>query len=86
MAFEAHAGVGFGHARPIVHDLNEVTPGLAHDDLHGFGVGIDRVFEQFFHHGSGPLHHLTGGNLVGNGIGQKLDDVVHGGSERYSML
>jgi hypothetical protein len=30
--------------------------------------GVQRVFEQFLHHRSRTLHHLAGGDLVGNAL------------------
>jgi hypothetical protein len=41
------------------------------------GAGIERVFEQFLDHGRGTVHHLAGGDLVGDLVGEYVD-AAHG--------
>ena len=31
-------------------------------------AGIECIFNQFFHHGSGPLDHLAGSDLIDEGL------------------
>ncbi len=42
-----------------------------HGDLGG--AGVEGVFQQFLDHGGGPLHHLAGGDLGNQLVGQGLD-------------
>ena len=41
-----------------------ITPLDLHHD--GGGPGVDGVFHQLLYNGGGPLHHLTGGDQIGN--------------------
>ena len=37
------------------------------------GSGIDRVLDQFFHHGRRTLDNFAGGDLVGDVLGKYVD-------------
>ena len=77
MALKAHPGIGFGHTFSVVDHLHQRSAGVAHHKLHRFCFRIHGILQQLFNDRSRPLHHLTSRNLVGNRIGQKLDDILH---------
>ena len=54
-----------GDATAIVANANELGTTLVDVDLDPVGPCIQAVFHQLLDHGGGPLHHLTGSNLVG---------------------
>ena len=67
---EAEPGIVERHAFAVVNHLYEGPSGVLHNKLDGGRTGVHGVFQQFLHHGGGPLHHLAGRNLVGHRIGQ----------------
>ena len=75
MPLKAEPRILEGHPLAVVDDLYQGPAGILDNQLDVGGTGIDGVFEQFLHHGGGALHHLTGGNLVGHGLGQEFDDI-----------
>ena len=77
MALEGQSGIGFRHAVAIVDDLDGGASGIDHDDMDIPCTGVDSILHQFLDDRSRPLDDLTRSNLVGNGIGQELDDVGH---------
>ena len=70
MPVESHAGVDGRHAATVVHDLNQLLAAVSEIYLHAAGSGIDRVLHHLLHHRRRTVHHLTGGNLVRNDLGQ----------------
>ena len=70
VALKTHAGVRFGHARAVVHHLYQALAGVFHDERDLGGFGVDGIFYEFLDHRSGPLHHLAGRDLVGDGFGE----------------
>ena len=70
MPVESHAGVDGRHAATVVHDLNQLLAAVPEIDLHAAGSGIDRILHHLLHHRRRTVHHLTGGNLVRNDLGQ----------------
>ena len=77
MPFKTHPGIGLGHALAIVDHLNQRPTRIPRHQLHRRGPRIDRILQQFLHHRRRPLNNLASGNLVGNGIGQKVNDILH---------
>ena len=70
MALEGQQGVVAQHAAAIVGDANETAAAGFHFDANLRRARVERVFEQFLDHRSGTLHHLAGGDLVGDLVGQ----------------
>jgi len=67
----------------VAHPHQPGTAGLDLD-LDAVGAGIQGVVQQFPDHGGRPLHHLAGGDLVDQGIGQDADG--HGRGARGLRL
>ena len=68
----AHPATVIGHA-----DLG--LPPVAEGDVDPARPRVEGVLHQLLHHGGGPLHDLTGRDLVRNVIGKNLDPRVHPG-------
>ena len=66
MAQKGGAGILGFHAAAIVRDPQKGHAAVL--DLHGDlgGTGIHGIFQQFFDNTGGTLHHLTGGDQIGN--------------------
>jgi hypothetical protein len=75
MALEAHARIGFAHAASVVHHLDKRFARIFYDKLNIGAAGINGVFQQLFDGRSGALDDFACCDLVGNGIGKKVDDV-----------
>ena len=67
------------HSLAVVDNLYQSPAGILDDELDVGGTGIDSVFQEFLDDRGRALHHLTGGYLVGHGIGQKFDDIHRSG-------
>jgi len=61
------------HAFPIVRNAYQAPAGLLQFHVDTGRAGIQRVLHQLFHHAGRPFDHLAGGDLVGDGGGQKVD-------------
>ena len=66
MAQECRPGVLRRHAAAVVRDPQEGHAPVPDLDGDLGGAGVHRVFQQFFYHAGGPLHHLSGGDQVGD--------------------
>ena len=87
MPLEGQHGIVAHHAAAVVGDLDEFLSACFHADLDARGAGIERVLQHLLDHGSRPLHHLAGGDLVGNGFGENVDAAHEAGvSCRFSVL
>ena len=66
MAEKGGAGILVGHTAAVVRDPQEGHAAVP--DLNGDlgGTGIHGVFQQLLNNGGRPLHHLTGGDQIGN--------------------
>ena len=66
VAEKGGAGILIGHTAAVVRDPQEGHAAVP--DLNGDlgGAGIHGVFQQLLDNGGWPLHHLTGGNQIGN--------------------
>ena len=72
---EAESCIDVAHAAAVVDDLDECAAGILDDELDIRCAGIHGVLEQFFHCRCGTVDHLTSGNLVGDTVGEYVDDV-----------
>ena len=81
MALERQHGVIAHHAAAVVGNLDQLLPARFDADFNARCPGIKRVLEHFLYHGSRALHHLAGGDLVGNGLGEYVD-AAHGSEVR----
>ena len=77
VALEGQQGVVAQHAAAIVGDADQAAAAGFHFDAQVGRAGVERVFEQLFDHRSGPLDHLTGGDFVGDLVGEDAD-AAHG--------
>src|SRR4051794_20676337 len=73
MSLECEQSVVSQHAVPVVGDANEsAATGVCFNTDVG-SPGIQRVFEQLFDYGCGPLDDLTRCDLVGDRVGENAN-------------
>jgi len=77
MALECQQGVIADHAAAIVRDLYELFSASFNLNSDSRGTGIQRIFEQFLHHGRWPLDDFSGSDLVGDVLGKDVN-AAHG--------
>ena len=63
----------FFDAAAVIADANELRAAAFDINVNPRGARIKTVLNQLFHHRRGPLHHLAGGNLVGELRRQNLN-------------
>ena len=85
MTLKRQHGIVAHHAAAVVRDLDEFLSACFHADLDASGRGIEGILQHLLDDGSRALHHLSGGDLVGNGFGKNVD-AAHEGSSRFSVL
>ena len=73
VALEGQQRVVAQHAAAVVHDADQPAAAGFHLDAQIGRAGVERVFEQFLDDRSGPFHHLAGGDLVGDLVGENAD-------------
>jgi hypothetical protein len=73
VALEGQQGVVAVHAVAVVGDADQPAPARLDLDADAAGAGVQGVLQQFFHHRGRPVHHLAGGDLVGNLVGKNAD-------------
>ena len=66
VAQERRPGILRRHAAAVVRNPQEGHAPVPNLDGDFGGAGIHRVFQQFFYHAGGPLHHLSGGDQIGD--------------------
>jgi len=68
-------------SRTMPHPLSVIWmsffPARFHADLDAGRARVERVLQHLLDHGGRALHHLAGGDLVGNGFGEDVD-AAHG--------
>ncbi len=62
------------HSLPVIDDADQALPAALDGDFHAIRARIQGVLKQLLHHRRGPLHHLAGGDFVGNGFGEDAND------------
>src|SRR5258705_12617069 len=67
------------HPLAIVFDMNQLLAAELHGDRDAMRAGVNRILDQLFDDGGGPLDDLAGGNLV-RGIGRELMNLAHDAS------
>lgn len=77
MTFERHARIGFGHTLAVVNDLDERATGIPDEDLNLGSTSVNGVLDQFLDNGGRSVNHLASGYLIGDAIGQQVNDVRH---------
>ena len=60
----------------VVGDADQPAPAGLDLDADAGGSGVQGVLQKFFHDRGRPVHHLAGGDLVGNLVG-KYADAAH---------
>jgi hypothetical protein len=61
------------HPHAVVAHADELAPGVLEIHSDGRAAGIDGVLHQLLHDRRRALHHLAGGNLVDEMVGQTMD-------------
>jgi hypothetical protein len=76
MARQRQHQLVLGDAAPVISDGDALHAAFfePHRDLGR--ARVERVFQQFLDHGGRPFHHLAGGDLRNQLIGQSLDRAV----------
>jgi hypothetical protein len=64
------------HAFPVVFDANQLLPAELRRDRDAAGSRVDRVLDQFLDDGGRALHHLAGGDLIGE-VRRKSMNATH---------
>ena len=77
MTFKRKARIRFGHTLPIINHLNAGLARIGNQHMYFPCFGINCIFHQFFHNRCRTLNHLSGSNLIGNRIGQQMNDIAH---------
>ena len=77
MALEGQQRIVAIHAVAVVGDANQLASARFNFDADAIGAGVERVLQQLFDDGGGPIHHLAGGNLIGDLVGKNAD-AAHG--------
>ena len=85
MTFKSQASIGDAHALAVVNDLYECLPRSLYKYLYQLCPSIYRVFNQFLHHRRWSLNDFAGSYLVGNGVGQKVNDIRHNAKKVYGL-
>ena len=73
VALEGQQGIVAHHAAAVVDDLDELLAAGLDVDPDARGAGIQRVLQQLLDHRGGTLDDLTGGDLVGNVLGEYVN-------------
>ncbi len=81
MALECEKSIVAHHAAAIVGNLNQFLPARLHLNPNAGRTGVQRIFQQFFGHGSRTLHYFAGGNLIGDIFREDVDS-AHNDGER----
>ena len=71
MALEREQHVVAVHASAVVGHAQQAAAAALHLDIDAGGAGVQAVFDQFLDHRGGTLHHLAGGDLVGELFGKQ---------------
>jgi len=86
VALEGQQGVVAEHAAAIVDDADEAAAAGFHFHADVGGAGVEGIFEQFLHYRGGPFDHFSGGDFVGDLVGEDANAaqafmVAAGGSD-----
>ena len=73
MTLEGQHGIVAYHPAAVVGDLNDLLAARFDVNADASRTGVERVFEQFFHHRCRTLDHFARSNLVGNAFGEDVD-------------
>ena len=77
MTFEGEHGIVAHHAASVVGDLDELFSAGLDTDLDAGCASVQSVFEQLLDYRGRALHHLAGGDLVGDVLGEYVN-AAHG--------
>ena len=66
MPLEREHGIVAHHAASVVRDLNKLLPARLNRNLDAGRARVERVLEQFLYHRRRTLHHLAGGDFIGD--------------------
>ena len=78
---ERQQGIVAHHAAAVIGDLDQLLAAAFHLHPNAPRPRVQRVFQQFLHHRSRALHHLAGGDLVGDVFRENVN-AAHGASVR----
>ena len=69
VALEGEQSVIVGHAAAVVGHPDQALAARLDGHFNAPGAGVNGVLDQLLHHRRRPLHHLAGGDFVGDGFG-----------------
>ena len=78
VAFEAEQRVIAAHAQTVIRHANQAASAGQHIHRDVGGLRVEGVLHQLLHDAGWPLHHLAGGDLIGDLLGQQADAVHRG--------
>ncbi|MPM03749.1 hypothetical protein SDC9_50016 [bioreactor metagenome] len=84
VAQKGHGSVLRFDAAAVIGDPDKGHSSVLDFHRHGGGSGVDGIFHEFLHHGSGAFHHLAGRYQVRH-MGVKLFDFCHGSLRRINF-
>ena len=73
MALKRQQSVIAQHSAAVIGDPDQPPSAGLNLHAHVGGAGIQRILQQLLYDGRRALHHFTGGDLVGNLIGENTD-------------
>ncbi len=73
MALEGQQGIISVHSLAVVSDADQPAPASLDLDADAVCSGVQGVLQQFLDHRCRPVHHLAGGDLVGNLVREYAD-------------
>ncbi len=73
VALEGQQGVVAQHAAAIVGNADQAAAAGFDFHAHIGRARVERIFEQFLDHRSGPLDNFAGGDLIGDLVGKDAD-------------
>src|SRR5574337_1786887 len=82
MALESEGKVLAGDAATVINHANPPHAPLFQLDVNAARSGVHSVFQDFLEDGGRALHHLAGGDLVDQEIGEAADDRHGSGKAR----
>ena len=73
MALEGEQGVVASHTTAVVGNLNKLPTACLDLDADACRSGIEGIFQKLLNYRSWTLHHLAGGDLVGDVLRKDVD-------------
>ncbi len=75
MALEGQTCISFTHSLTVINYLQTGTASLYRDDVDMRSPCVNSILNQLLNDRSWTLNNFACGNLVGYGIGKKMDEI-----------